>query len=141
LRLFYTGRCRMGSTEVLFAVMEYAEEDLSQILAERPLTPAETLDMLQPALEALAYLHRQGFVHGHIKPANIMAVEDQLKISSDGLCRIDEWRGDLWKPDVYDAPEIAGGEISPAADIWSLGMTLVEALTQRVPVWEGPEQG
>src|SRR5436309_3679581 len=85
LRLFHTGRCRMGSTEVLFALMEYAEEDVSQILAERPLTPAETLDLLQPALEALAYVHSQGFVHGHLKPANIMAAQDQLKISSDGL--------------------------------------------------------
>ena len=141
IRLFQMGRCQLGDMGLLYVVMEYAEENLSQILPQRAITPAEAREMLEPVLDALAYVHGQGFVHGHIKPANIMAVEDQLKISSDGLCRIDEWRGDLWKPDVYDAPEIAGGEISPAADIWSLGMTLVEALTQRVPVWEGPEQG
>src|SRR5213079_3146780 len=78
LRIFHTGCCRMGSTEVLFAVMEFAEEDLSQILPERALTAPETLDMLKPSLEALAYLHSQGLVHGHLKPANIMAIQDQL---------------------------------------------------------------
>jgi TonB family protein len=80
-------------------------------------------------------------VHGHMKPANIMAVDDQLKVSSDGLCRMGESRGGLGKPGVYDPPETAGGGISPAADVWSLGMTLVEALTQRLPVWEGTERG
>src|SRR5713226_409033 len=137
LRIFQMGRCQLSDMELLYLVMEYAEEDLSQILPQRALTPAEAGEMLEPVLDALAYVHGQGFVHGHIKPANIMAVEDQLKISSDGLCRIDECRGGEAKPDLYDAPEFSGGEISPAADIWSLGMTLVEALTQRLPVWEG----
>jgi len=38
---------------------------------------------------------------------------------------------------VYDAPEIANGTISPAADSWSLGMTLIESLTQRLPAGGG----
>ena len=97
--------------------------------------------MLEPALEALAYVHGKGFVHGHMKPANIMAVDDQVKVSSDRLCRTGESSGGLRKPGVYDPPEMAGGAILPAGDIWSLGMTLVEALTQRLPVWEGTEQG
>ncbi len=140
IRLFQMGRCQLDDTELLYVVMEYAEEDLSQILPQRPLTPEEAREMLEPVLDALAYVKAQGFVHGHIKPANIMAVEDQLKISSDGLWRADDARSGLEKPGAYDAPEIAGGEISPAADVWSLGTTLVEALTQRLPVWEQPEQ-
>jgi len=44
------------------------------------------------------------------------------------------------KPGAYDPPEAAGGRISPAGDVWSLGMTLVEALTQRLPVWERTNQ-
>jgi TonB family protein len=141
IRLFQMGRCQLGNMGLLYVVMEYAEENLSQILPDRPLTPAEAREMLEPALDALAYVHGEGFLHGHIKPANIMAVEDQVKISSDGLCRMYESTGGLGKPSIYDAPEMAGGEVSPAADVWSLGMTLVEALTQRLPVWEGPEQG
>ena len=140
IRLFQMGRCQLGNVALLYVAMEYAEENLSQILRQRALTPAEAREMLEPVLDALAYVHGQGFVHGHIKPANIMAVEDQLKISSDGLCRIRECRVGEANPGVYDAPEIAGGEISPAADIWSVGMTLVEALTQRLPVWQGSEQ-
>ena len=140
IQLFDVGRCQLDDTDLLYVVMEYAEEDLSQILPQRPLTPEEAREMLEPVLDALGYLHGQGFVHGHIKPANIMAVEDQLKISADGLWRVDDAKSGLEKRGVYDAPEIAGGEISPAADIWSLGVTLVEALTQRLPVWEWPEQ-
>ena len=99
----------------------------------RAVTAAEAREMLMPVLEALAYLHGKGFVHGHIKPANIMAVEDQLRSPATGSSRMDESRGCLGKPGVYDAPEMRAEGISPAADVWSLGMTLVEALTQRLP--------
>jgi TonB family protein len=141
IRLFQMGRCRLSNRELLYLVMEYADEDLAQVLPSRPLTPEEARDMLQPTLDALAYVHCKGFVHGHMKPANIMAIDDQLKLSSDGLCRMGESGGGLGTPGVYDPPEAASGTISPAGDVWSLGMTLVEALTQRPPVWEGTEGG
>jgi serine/threonine protein kinase len=141
LRLFQRGRCQLDGTELLYNVSEYAEESLSQILPYRPLTSAEARDTLQPLLDALAYIHAKGFVHGHIKPANVMAVGDQIKVSIDGLCGAGESSRVLGTPDVYAAPEIAGGGgMSPASDVWSLGMTLVEALTQHPPVWEGTEQ-
>jgi TonB family protein len=140
IRLFQIGRCELGNMEMLYVVMEYAEENLSQILPQRPVTPSEAREMLEPVVDALAYVHGQGFIHGHIKPANIMAVEDQLKISNDGLCHMDKAMG-LGIPGVYDAPEIAGRGISKASDVWSLGMTMVEALTQRLPVWEASGHG
>jgi len=141
IRLFQMGRCQLSNTELLYLVMEYADDDLSQVLPDRPLTLAEARDMLEPTLDALAYLHRQGLVHGHLKPANIMAVDDQLKLSSDGLCRVGESSGRLGPPRVYDSPEAASGTISRSGDVWALGMTLVEALTQRLPVWEKTEGG
>jgi TonB family protein len=141
VRLFQIGRCQLSDIWLLYVVMEYAEENLSQIVPRRLLTPAEARDMLEPVIDALAYVHGQGFVHGHIKPANIMGVDDQLKISSDGLYRMGKSRFGLGKSSVYDAPEMAGGWISAAADVWSLGMTLVESLTQYLPVWERSEQG
>jgi len=140
LRLFQRGHCQMDGTDLLYVVTEYAEESLSQILPSRPLTPAEARETLQPILEALAYIHAKGFVHGHIKPANIVAVGDQIKLSSDGLCGAGESSKILGPPSIYAAPEIVGGGgVSPASDVWSLGMTLVEALTQQLPVWEGTE--
>src|SRR5713101_2250493 len=42
IRLFQMGRCQLDNTRLLYIVMEYAEEDLSQILPQRPLTPAES---------------------------------------------------------------------------------------------------
>jgi TonB family protein len=141
VRLLQSGRCRVSGTEFLYAVTERADEDLSQVLTSRPLTPSEAREMLGPVLNALAFLHGKGFVHGHIKPANIMAVDDQVKISSDGLWRMAESGGTLGKAGPYDPPEATGGRISPAGDVWSLGMTLVEVLTQRLPAWERTEQG
>jgi TonB family protein len=140
IRLLQMGRCEFNGTPILYVVMEYADENLSVVLARRPLGPAEARAILGPVVDALAYIHSKGFVHTRIKPANIMAEEDLLKISSDGLCRIGESSGSLGKPGAYDPPEAAGGRISPAGDVWSLGMTLAEALTQRLPVWERTNQ-
>jgi len=134
LRLFQWGRCRLDDAELLYVVTEFAEENLSQILPERPLTPAEARQMLNPVLDVLGYLHGKGFVHGRLKPTNIMAVKDQLKVSSDGLCGVGEANVSL-TASLYTAPEIAAGAgITPSSDVWSLGATLLEALTQHPPV-------
>jgi TonB family protein len=134
LRLLDFGRCRLGDTNFLYAVMEHAEEDLSQILPQRPLSAAETREMLEPVLDVLVYLHGKGLVHGHIKPSNILAAADQLKLSSDSLSSIAESRAPMTRPSPYNAPEVAASGLSLASDGWSLGMTLVEALTQCAPV-------
>jgi len=140
IRLLDMGRGELDGSAVLYVVMEYAEENLASVIARRPLAPDEARAILGPVVDALAYVHAKGFVHCRIKPANIMAENDLLKISSDGLCRIGEFSGSVGKPGAYDPPEAAGGRISPAGDVWSLGMTLVEALTQRLPVWERTNQ-
>jgi TonB family protein len=138
IRIFQMGTFQLAETPLLYVVMEYADEDLSQVVPYRPLTAAEAQQMLEPTIDALAYLHSKGFVHSRLKPANIMAVGEELKISSDGLCRIGEAPGSK-APGTYDPPEIHGQGISPAGDIWSLGVTLVESLTQHLPVWESTE--
>jgi TonB family protein len=152
LRIFESGRCRLGDFDLLYVVMEYAEENLSQFLPQRPLTPAEARDVLTPTLQAITFLHGEGLVHGHVRPSNILAIEDQLKLSSDGVFSIADHAdqshlpapqpqqsvaASLRHPSPYDPPEIAKGLIFPAGDIWSLGITLVEALTQHLPASAG----
>jgi TonB family protein len=132
IRLLEYGRCQIDDTRLLYVVTEYAEENLAEILPLRPLSPEEASEMLPPAASALASLHLAGFVHGRIKPSNIMAVDNQLKISSDGLRKTGE-RSDGRVPSAYDAPEVASSGLSPAADVWSLGVTLLAVLNQKEP--------
>jgi TonB family protein len=135
-RVLAAGRCGTG---LLYVLTEYAEEDLAQVLPVRALSVTETREMLDPILTALSYLHGHGFVHGRLKPSNVWVVDGKLKLSSDILVpagtRLDT--GKLRT--VYDAPEIADGPATPAADVWSLGVTLVEALTQQRPVFDGSD--
>lgn len=137
LRLFETGSCQLDKVVLLYVVMEYAEDNLAQILPHRPLAPDEVRDLLEPALDALTFIHGKSLVHGRLKPSNVMAAQDQLKLSSDSLLRSGETTGRSGPPSAYDAPEVAGGSILPASDAWSLGMTVMEALTQRLPAVEG----
>ena len=120
--------------------MEYAEEDLSQILPQRALTPAEANDLLPPLLDAVAFLHGNGFVHGGLKPSNILAVGDQLKLASDHIAPALDGNSGRRRRDVYDAPETALGVVSRAGDIWSLGATLVSTLMRSARFSEDASQ-
>jgi TonB family protein len=137
IKVFTSGRCEVDSSPMLYVVTEYADEVLAEIVPERALAPQEAREMLGPTVDALAYLHAKGFVHGRLKPSNIMAVGERLKLSADGLILL----GAIGKPSIertiYDAPETIQGRIGSPADIWALGATLIEVLTQRPPAWYG----
>jgi TonB family protein len=129
------GRVDLDDVTVLYLVSEFAEENLAQVLPERPLSAEEAHDVLHSTLEALSYLHSQGFVHSSLKPSTIMAIGDRLKLSVDSLRRV---AAPLDRsPDPHDAPE-SSLALSPASDIWSLGITLVEVLTQHLPQLQSP---
>jgi TonB family protein len=133
VRVFETGLWHADDEHDLqFAVMENCEESLDAVLRQRPLTPGEVRQMLTPALDALKYLQQHSVVHGQLNPANILASGDQLKLSTDHLRRCTETDRALFSG-PYDAPERAAGTISLSSDIWSLGMTLHETLTRRLP--------
>jgi serine/threonine protein kinase len=106
VRILARGETTLGDMKCAYAVMEGADENLAEVLTERFLTPAETREMLLPLLGALRYLHTNGFAHGGLKPAAIMAFGEQLKISSAGL--------------------VSGGD--PAADYRAIGVLLQAVL-------------
>jgi TonB family protein len=133
LRLLDAGHCQLGGRQFLFVVMEYAEQTLAQVLPQRALTPDEVREMLLPTLDALAFLHRKNLVQGQLKPANFLVVNDQLKLASDTVRPAGEPRASIGKSSLYDPPEAKNGPLFPAGDIWGLGITMVEALTQSLP--------
>jgi TonB family protein len=135
IRLIDQGRCTIDGTRMAYVVMEYAEENLSQVLVERALTADETKGMLPPVLTVLQFLHDGGFVHGRIKPTNILATDNQVRLSSDTLRLTGEAVAGM-EAGPYTAPEAATGKLSAATDIWQLGMTLIEVMTRRLPSWD-----
>jgi len=110
--------------------------------AGRRLTPAQAVVVGLDAARALDAAHRRGFVHRDIKPANLLFGEDgRLRIADFGLARaLSEaaWTepGDsLVGTARYAAPEQASGSrIDGKADVYALGLVLVEAVTGVVPL-------
>ena len=137
LKILRTGRWEREGTPLGYVVMEYADEVLANFIPGRSLEAEEARETLAPVVEALAYLHGRGFVHGRIKPSNIMSIGEKLKISSDGLRRIGEASRGPEARGRYDAPEATEGQSTPAMDAWSVGVTAVEIMTQQMPAWDG----
>jgi len=138
IRILDSGRCQLGEDHYFFEVMELAEQDLAHIIARRALTADEVRELLVPTLDALSFLHRRGLSHGRLRPSNILAIDDQLKLSSDTVCAAGPSALRSTRLSAYESPESVDGS-SAAGDIWSLGVTIVEALTQKLPAWPNAE--
>src|SRR6516162_6255580 len=107
MRIFHSGRCEGDGVSHLYVVTEIAEESLSGVIPERPLTADETREMLSPILDALSYLHANGLVYAHLKPSNILVVENQLKLPVDNLPAANAPAKHLAELQIYDPPEAA----------------------------------
>ena len=126
-----------------YLVMELVDgRDLRETLKLGPLTPADAAGMVADLAEALHVIHERGIVHRDIKPANVLLEPAHLpsrtwnaKLADFGIARlIDDARltrtGLLVGTPGYLSPEqVSGAAPSPAADIYSLGLVLLEALT------------
>ncbi len=116
----------------LFLVLSFVEGvPLSRLLAERRLLPSEVLGLGIALSETLAHLHESGVVHRDLKPDNVLLGRDGRAVIADfGVSRL-AGATELTEPGRivgtpgWVAPEIVlGGEVTPAADQWSLGHVL-----------------
>lgn len=124
-----------------YIVMEYCGlGSLRQWAANRKLSWQTVAAMMSHALQGVAWIHDAGGFHRDIKPDNMLVAETaegsvRVLISDLGLTRIPHPDTVLtkspWGTEGYTAPEVAaGGEYSPSADVYSLGITFCEMLTR-----------
>jgi serine/threonine-protein kinase len=126
-----------------YLVCEYlAGGSLRDLLDDgRRLTPSQALLVGLEAAHALHFAHRRGLVHRDIKPGNLLFdTEGRLRIGDFGMARAlaeaawTEPAGALLGTARYAAPEQVKGEsVDGRADIYALSVTLVEAVTGKVP--------
>lgn len=101
--------------------------------------PGVAVAIMRDCLAALAALHREGIVHGDVKPANIMLkCTGNAKIVDIGSAfAVDEPPPIRTCTPTYAAPEVLeGNELTPQSDLASLGYVLIEMLSGR-PVFQG----
>ena len=99
-----------------------------------PVPPAAAAEVGAQVADALAYVHDQGVVHRDVTPANVLCSPDGRALLADfGIARlIDTSRVTAAATTVgtaaYMAPEqVQGLDVTPAADVYSLGLVLLEA--------------
>lgn len=123
-------------------VMEYIEgQTLEQrIKGQGPLAPKEAVIFFSQALNGLHHSHSRGIIHRDLKPSNIYITRDnQIKIIDFGVARIVDPRSDVDSNSMvgtllYMAPEqINGGNTDARSDVYTMGVSLFEAVTGRLP--------
>jgi hypothetical protein len=132
---------RSDDVAVPYVVMELNDgESVSTRLSRRgPLPWREAVSVAGEVASALATAHARGVVHRDVTPANVMLTGSGAKVVDFGISALIGERdaapdGSLLGTPAYLAPErLSGGHVSPATDVYALGLLLYRCLTGRLP--------
>ena len=128
-----------------FFVMEYVEGSTvyDEIIRSKRYNETDAIEIGMQVAEALQHAHERGLIHRDVKPKNIMLTKTGIaKLADMGLARAmsdkeaaEAEQGKAFGTPYYISPEQIRGEmnITPAADIYSLGATLYHMVTGNVP--------
>ena len=134
----------------VYIVMELLEgRTLREILSrEAPIETARAISMMLQASDAVAAAHEAGIIHRDLKPSNILVTQsaDQpavVKVLDFGIAKfadddeeattLAETNSVIGTPRYMSPEQYNGNELTPAADVYSLGVILYEMLTGMVP--------
>ncbi|MFD3869404.1 serine/threonine-protein kinase [Streptomyces sp. NPDC058623] len=114
---------------------------LSQALDAAGPLPEQAVRLLAAGLaQALVDVHRAGLIHRDLKPSNVLLAEDGVRVIDFGIARAAEGHtklthtGAMVGSPPFMAPEqVQGLALTGAADVFSLGSTLVMACTGKPP--------
>jgi tRNA A-37 threonylcarbamoyl transferase component Bud32 len=130
-----------GDHRGAFLVMEFVEgTDLHGVLSNGPIDPAMVATMLGDVADALSHVHDSDVIHRDIKPSNILvppvtSTGPRARLADFGIARLIDAGtltavGSVLGTANYLSPEQAlGRTLSPASDVYSLGLVTIEALT------------
>ncbi|TMR22814.1 serine/threonine protein kinase [Nonomuraea turkmeniaca] len=135
------GIADVNGRQVSFLVMEHVPgESLDRVLRRGPLGTDATMRLVAEVGDALAAAHAQGIVHRDVKPANLMIRPDGGVALTDFGIAHSVSAGHLTATGTmlcsagYCAPEMAtASEVTPAVDVYALGVVAYECLTGRLP--------
>jgi serine/threonine protein kinase len=151
----------VGSIRKFSLILEYLEGMPANSLRDRirattaGMEPKEVMALFIGYLDCLDFLHKKGIIHRDIKPANFYAPAgrpEKAKIFDLGIAHDTEGtrtHGQVPGTLDYMPPEFAmtdlmegkeGGRGSPQSDLYSLGVTLYQALTRRLPFERLPNE-
>ncbi|QNI31924.1 hypothetical protein H7849_23335 [Alloacidobacterium dinghuense] len=114
--IYEAGATKVRDTPLVYAVMEYTEENLEDVLRGRALSADETKEVADGLLKALKAIHKERLICGRLEAASVLAAGDTIKLRSDYLQLV---------------PKDTAFEPNAAKDVRDLGSLLHQCLTQK----------